>query len=179
MPYMKSTNVLSVESHVLGFWSGSAQSFIFHHQFKQWTIMQSLVNRSIRSIIKRSQTPSRFTTSTRSASLFAISQQRRMRHSHSHSHEMVPVMGPRQTMDDNRFYDPHLMNAEQQALIWDLLNSGEIEGGWPEEAEEGHSHVHPMYDENYNPETGEYNGPKGPEPTRYGDWERKGRVSDF
>jgi hypothetical protein len=26
------------------------------------------------------------------------------------------------------------------------------------------------------PETG---GPKGPEPTRYGDWERKGRCSDF
>lgn len=26
---------------------------------------------------------------------------------------------------------------------------------------------------------GEENGPKGPEPTRYGDWERKGIVSDF
>jgi hypothetical protein len=26
------------------------------------------------------------------------------------------------------------------------------------------------------PETG---GPQGPEPTRYGDWERKGRCSDF
>lgn len=25
----------------------------------------------------------------------------------------------------------------------------------------------------------ELNGPKGPEPTRYGDWERKGVVSDF
>lgn len=25
----------------------------------------------------------------------------------------------------------------------------------------------------------ELNGPKGPEPTRYGDWERKGIVSDF
>ena len=25
----------------------------------------------------------------------------------------------------------------------------------------------------------EYKGPKGPEPTRYGDWERKGIVSDF
>jgi len=30
-----------------------------------------------------------------------------------------------------------------------------------------------------NPETGEVGGPKGPEPTRYGDWERKGRVTDF
>ena len=27
--------------------------------------------------------------------------------------------------------------------------------------------------------TEELNGPEGPEPTRYGDWERKGRVSDF
>jgi hypothetical protein len=25
----------------------------------------------------------------------------------------------------------------------------------------------------------ELNGPKGPEPIRYGDWERKGIVSDF
>lgn len=32
---------------------------------------------------------------------------------------------------------------------------------------------------NTNPKTGEVNGPRGPEPTRYGDWERKGRVSDF
>ena len=30
-----------------------------------------------------------------------------------------------------------------------------------------------------NPVTGEVGGPRGPEPTRYGDWERKGRVSDF
>lgn len=25
----------------------------------------------------------------------------------------------------------------------------------------------------------EYQGPKGPEPTRYGDWENKGIASDF
>ena len=25
----------------------------------------------------------------------------------------------------------------------------------------------------------EYGGPKGPEPTRYGDWEKKGITSDF
>nr|WP_245870452.1 succinate dehydrogenase assembly factor 4 [Pseudoroseomonas rhizosphaerae] len=25
----------------------------------------------------------------------------------------------------------------------------------------------------------EIGGPAGPEPTRFGDWERKGRVSDF
>lgn len=26
---------------------------------------------------------------------------------------------------------------------------------------------------------GEIGGPKGPEPTRFGDWERNGRCSDF
>ncbi len=25
----------------------------------------------------------------------------------------------------------------------------------------------------------EYGGPAGPEPTRYGDWEQKGRCTDF
>jgi hypothetical protein len=28
-------------------------------------------------------------------------------------------------------------------------------------------------------EGGEIGGPKGPEPTRYNDWEQKGRCSDF
>lgn len=32
---------------------------------------------------------------------------------------------------------------------------------------------------NVNPNTGEVRGPTGPEPTRFGDWERKGRCSDF
>jgi len=35
------------------------------------------------------------------------------------------------------------------------------------------------FPENKNPKTGEVGGPSGPEPTRFGDWERKGRVSDF
>jgi len=37
----------------------------------------------------------------------------------------------------------------------------------------------PEWPDGVNPHTGERGGPKGPEPTRYGDWERKGRVSDF
>lgn len=43
--------------------------------------------------------------------------------------------------------------------------------------------VRPIEDEvapgEANPLTGEIGGPKGKEPTRYGDWERKGRISDF
>ncbi|XP_028797651.1 succinate dehydrogenase assembly factor 4, mitochondrial [Neltuma alba] len=34
-------------------------------------------------------------------------------------------------------------------------------------------------DVHVNEETGEVGGPKGPEPTRYGDWERNGRCYDF
>ncbi|KAH8378345.1 hypothetical protein KR093_010800 [Drosophila rubida] len=37
----------------------------------------------------------------------------------------------------------------------------------------------PPWPNNINPHTGEVNGPRGPEPTRYGDWESKGRVTDF
>lgn len=32
---------------------------------------------------------------------------------------------------------------------------------------------------NRNPVTGEIGGPRGPEPTRYGDWEKGGRCTDF
>lgn len=35
------------------------------------------------------------------------------------------------------------------------------------------------FPDDINPVTGERGGPRGPEPTRYGDWERKGRISDF
>lgn len=51
----------------------------------------------------------------------------------------------------------------------------EIEGTHPYQEKEPLA-PHPN---NVNPVTGEVNGPRGPEPTRYGDWERKGRVSDF
>jgi hypothetical protein len=37
----------------------------------------------------------------------------------------------------------------------------------------------PPWPNNTNPITGEINGPRGPEPTRYGDWERKGKCVDF
>ncbi|KAK6043864.1 hypothetical protein COOONC_18631 [Cooperia oncophora] len=37
----------------------------------------------------------------------------------------------------------------------------------------------PRHPGGVNPITGEIGGPAGVEPTRYGDWERKGRVTDF
>ncbi|KAM4692740.1 succinate dehydrogenase assembly factor 4, mitochondrial [Discoglossus pictus] len=35
------------------------------------------------------------------------------------------------------------------------------------------------FPDDINPITREKGGPRGPEPTRYGDWERKGRCIDF
>lgn len=65
--------------------------------------------------------------------------------------------------------------------VQDPVNSNELKneneqeeephGNHSEEEEEGGEHV--------NPETGERGGPRGPEPTRYGDWEKGGRCSDF
>ncbi|NXP04179.1 SDHF4 factor, partial [Thinocorus orbignyianus] len=48
----------------------------------------------------------------------------------------------------------------------------------PEESsiERGHLEKFP---DGINPVTKEKGGPKGPEPTRFGDWERKGRCIDF
>lgn len=37
----------------------------------------------------------------------------------------------------------------------------------------------PKHPGGVNPITGEIGGPAGPEPTRFGDWERKGRCIDF
>ena len=44
---------------------------------------------------------------------------------------------------------------------------------------DGPPDVYAPFPDNVNPKTGEIGGPRGPEPTRFGDWERKGRVSDF
>ena len=46
----------------------------------------------------------------------------------------------------------------------------------PDECEQGA----PKYSPEHGPEySEEYGGPKGREPTRYGDWEKNGRCIDF
>ncbi|XP_076016525.1 succinate dehydrogenase assembly factor 4, mitochondrial [Genypterus blacodes] len=45
--------------------------------------------------------------------------------------------------------------------------------------EEKSGDVLEKFPDNVNPATKEQGGPRGPEPTRYGDWERKGRCVDF
>ena len=50
-----------------------------------------------------------------------------------------------------------------------------------DEAPKSYNEKEPLkpWPDNINPHTNECDGPKGPEPTRYGDWERKGRCIDF
>lgn len=71
-------------------------------------------------------------------------------------------------------------------LISSQSSDGEDNGnngqdGVTEEASDGSEEKDPFarFPDDKNPETGEIGGPTGPEPTRYGDWERKGRVTDF
>ncbi|XP_006860140.1 PREDICTED: UPF0369 protein C6orf57-like [Chrysochloris asiatica] len=47
--------------------------------------------------------------------------------------------------------------------------------------EDSHLEKEPLekFPDGVNPVTKEKGGPRGPEPTRYGDWERKGRCIDF
>lgn len=37
----------------------------------------------------------------------------------------------------------------------------------------------PQYAAKYDDDSDEWGGPKGEEPTRYGDWERQGKTIDF
>ncbi|KAJ2481084.1 hypothetical protein EV174_003565 [Coemansia sp. RSA 2320] len=83
-----------------------------------------------------------------------------------------------------------LGDAQEQARISKMIQKANQEntpppGLTPEqlekfyEAAKDDSDTLRPFPNNTNPVTGEVNGPRGPEPTRYGDWERKGRVSDF
>ncbi|XP_048153578.1 succinate dehydrogenase assembly factor 4, mitochondrial isoform X1 [Corvus hawaiiensis] len=50
-----------------------------------------------------------------------------------------------------------------------------------DETEESSIEKEPLekFPDGINPTTKERGGPRGPEPTRFGDWERKGRCIDF
>ncbi|MBE9604025.1 DUF1674 domain-containing protein [Acetobacteraceae bacterium H6797] len=57
--------------------------------------------------------------------------------------------------------------------------TGQPETGKPETPKDKSEAVSPAKPDPKPVMPSEIGGPKGPEPTRYGDWERKGRVSDF
>ncbi|PIR38665.1 MAG: hypothetical protein COV35_05755 [Alphaproteobacteria bacterium CG11_big_fil_rev_8_21_14_0_20_39_49] len=47
------------------------------------------------------------------------------------------------------------------------------------EKEKSDSEINELTEQEENSETQEHGGPKGLEPTRYGDWEKGGRCVDF
>jgi hypothetical protein len=51
--------------------------------------------------------------------------------------------------------------------------------GGETEGETGSPRLEPSGEAGHLDDRQEIGGPKGPEPTRYGDWERKGRCIDF
>ncbi|XP_048364495.1 succinate dehydrogenase assembly factor 4, mitochondrial [Sphaerodactylus townsendi] len=61
------------------------------------------------------------------------------------------------------------------------LKKAKLPVGRFDESEESSAEKEPLekFPDNINPATKEKGGPRGPEPTRYGDWERKGRCIDF
>eukprot|EP01018_Ginkgo_biloba_P010270 Gb_31947 [translate_table: standard] len=77
---------------------------------------------------------------------------------------------------------PKLFCSASQESLKSESPTGSIEGKRAEEEEE-EKHEDESEEEGggeyINTETGEKGGPRGPEPTRYGDWEKGGRCSDF
>lgn len=71
-------------------------------------------------------------------------------------------------------------NEKPASTASDAPLRGTGDGVLSEPTEAGAETMKPAQPGEYvNPDTGEIGGPRGPEPTRYGDWEHKGRCSDF
>ena len=68
-------------------------------------------------------------------------------------------------MTDNNQADPKALNPDTEHA--------------PERAPENAPEHAPEKPEQDQPELVEHGGPKGLEPTRFGDWEKNGRCSDF
>ncbi|XP_049626481.1 succinate dehydrogenase assembly factor 4, mitochondrial [Suncus etruscus] len=66
-------------------------------------------------------------------------------------------------------------------LIKQSLKKSKLPEGRFDAPEDSNLEKEPLkkFPDDINPVTKEKGGPRGPEPTRYGDWERKGRCIDF
>lgn len=82
----------------------------------------------------------------------------------------------------SKYVPKHLRQviSVRKAKLSDTPNTGTQDNSKPEQKHpDAEKDPLPAWPSGVNPHTGERGGPAGPEPTRYGDWERKGRVSDF
>ncbi|CCD68997.1 Succinate dehydrogenase assembly factor 4, mitochondrial [Caenorhabditis elegans] len=75
-----------------------------------------------------------------------------------------------------RFADIKPKQSAKEKVMAEKTPKGALDKADEQQYEDPHLKKHPG---GVNKSTGEVGGPAGPEPTRYGDWERKGRVSDF
>ncbi|KAM8739250.1 succinate dehydrogenase assembly factor 4, mitochondrial [Acanthopagrus schlegelii] len=69
--------------------------------------------------------------------------------------------------------------ASRSANDAEPLKKAKTPQGRFDNPEEKSKDVLQRFPDDVNPVTKEKGGPRGPEPTRYGDWERKGRCVDF
>ena len=73
-----------------------------------------------------------------------------------------------------RVKQPMTGQSKRQRQIAERIREAGLRAKAEAEARRSQAEAHPA-----PPGPKEIGGPKGPEPTRYGDWERKGLVSDF
>jgi hypothetical protein len=73
-----------------------------------------------------------------------------------------------------RVKQPMTGQSKRQRQIAERIREAGLRAKAEAEARRAKSEARPA-----PPGAKEIGGPKGPEPTRYGDWERKGLVSDF
>ncbi len=82
-------------------------------------------------------------------------------------------------LSDHRTACGRSSESKREKLLREKTPVGKLEE--LEEGQHPHQEKEPLkpHPGGVNPVTGEIGGPAGPEPTRFGDWERKGRVTDF
>ncbi|MCO5613022.1 hypothetical protein L7F22_067296 [Adiantum nelumboides] len=86
-------------------------------------------------------------------------------------------LAPHTTATESHLYNKSSRDDDPSSTKETLSDSqNQDQGKVSEEEEEEEEGEQQEYK---NPLTGEIGGPKGPEPTRFGDWEKGGRCSDF
>ncbi|KAH3741508.1 succinate dehydrogenase assembly factor 4, mitochondrial-like [Dreissena polymorpha] len=98
-------------------------------------------------------------------------------------HKLVSICS-RATLSSVRMHSSHEHEDGKSKKHKGKTPAGKLDDKWETEEDksvEVFKEKEPLerFPNDTNPVTGEIGGPRGPEPTRYGDWERKGRVSDF
>ncbi|ERN06074.1 hypothetical protein AMTRI_Chr05g73210 [Amborella trichopoda] len=93
----------------------------------------------------------------------------------AHTHELKPLL-PSISSISRWISSPSSVAEEQHPITHKDKDEMPKQGkGERRETEEEEA----VQENHVNKETGEIGGPRGPEPTRFGDWERNGRCSDF